>query len=69
MNALLHSDMFDKPLHFIFRVIRFVVTVGLGAFLILAFILTTPLLRLGVYLNDLYRLHSTSSNHKTGKTL
>jgi hypothetical protein len=55
MNTLQHSDPFQKFLHFSFRALECVVTVGLGAFLILAWIVMSPLLRLGVYLSDLWR--------------
>ena len=55
MHTLQNSDPLQKFLHISFRALECVLTVGLGAFLILAWIVTSPLLRLGVYLSDLWR--------------
>lgn len=55
MNSLQNSDTFQQLLRFGFRASGYVVTVGLVACLILAWILTAPLLRCGVYLSDAYR--------------
>lgn len=52
MNTFPNSDSFPKFLHSGFRAFECVFTVGLGAFLILAWIVASPLLRLGVYLSD-----------------
>lgn len=58
-----HSDPFQKFLHFSFRALECAVTMGVGVFLILAWIVTSPLLRLSVYLSDLWR---TRRNPKKG---
>lgn len=55
MKTFQNSDTFQKFLNFSVRALECVLTVGLGAFLILAWIVTSPLLRLGVYLGDLRR--------------
>jgi len=55
MNSLQHFDTFQKLLHFGFRASGYVVTVGLAACLILAWLLTAPLLRCGVYMSVFYR--------------
>ncbi len=47
--------MFEKCLSFGFRVSGYIVTVGLLAGLILAWLLTAPLLRGGDYLSNLNR--------------
>ena len=43
-----HPDTFQKLLRDIFQVIGYIATVGLAAFLILAWMLTVPFFRLGV---------------------
>jgi hypothetical protein len=55
MNVFQNSDTFEKCLRFSFHAIGNVVTVGVAVFLILAWILMSPLLRFGTYLGDLYR--------------
>ena len=52
MNAFPNSDLLQKFLNFSVRALECVGTAGLGAFLILALIVISPLLRLGVYLSD-----------------
>jgi len=52
MNAFKNSDAVQKLLGFGFQAIGYVVTISLAAFLILAWILTAPLFRLGVCLSD-----------------
>jgi len=54
MNVFQNSDAFQKFRHFGFQVVGYLTTVGLAAFLILAWILTAPFFRCGVYLSDLY---------------
>ncbi len=55
MNTLQNSDLLQKFLNFSFRALECAATVGLGVFLILAWIVTSPLLRMGVYLSNLWR--------------
>jgi hypothetical protein len=62
MNVFKDSDALQKFLQLNFQAFRCVVTIGLAVLFIMAFILTSPLFRLGVYLSDLCRLNSTSSN-------
>ena len=56
MNVFRHFDSLQKLVRFGFRAIAYVLTIGLAAFLILAWILTDPLLHWGVYLSDLIRM-------------
>ena len=53
MNGAQNPGMFEQWLSFGFRASGYVVTIGLLAGLILAWLLTAPLLRGGVYLSEL----------------
>jgi len=64
MNPFRHSEPLQKFLHFGFQATGCAATVVVMGFLILAWILTSPFLRIGVYLSDLYRLHFAST-HQT----
>jgi hypothetical protein len=54
MNAFPNSDPLQKFLRFGFQIVGYLTTVGLVAFLVLAWMLTAPFIRCGVYLSDLY---------------
>jgi hypothetical protein len=54
MNAFQHLGPLQKLLHFGFQIVGYLATIGLVAFLVLAWILTAPFMRCGVYLSDLY---------------
>ena len=56
MNTFQNSDALQRLLRFGFNATGYIVTAGLVLFLILAWILTAPLFRRGVYLGDLYRI-------------
>jgi hypothetical protein len=55
MNPVQNTDSHQKFLHDSFPVFEGVVTVGVGVFLLLVWILMSPLLRLSVYLRDWWR--------------
>jgi hypothetical protein len=54
MNIFQNSSTFQKLLGFGTAAVRCFTTAGLAMFLILAWILTEPLLRWGVHLSDSY---------------
>jgi hypothetical protein len=60
MNFPRNPDAFEKFPRLVFRAFECVVTAVLGVFLILAWILASPLLRFGVYLSDLHRMRLNS---------
>jgi hypothetical protein len=55
MNVSDNSDSLQKLLQFSFRTTGYILTVGLGGFLILVWILTEPVMHLAIHLSDLYR--------------
>ena len=54
MKVVQNPEPLQKLLHSGFRAIGYIVTFGLAACLILAWILSAPLIRCGVYLSDRY---------------
>jgi hypothetical protein len=56
MNLFENSNMFQKLARFSFQTAGYFLTIGLVMLLILAWILTEPLLRWCVHLSDLYRI-------------
>jgi hypothetical protein len=69
MNVYQNSDTFQKILRFGLQAIGDAIFLGFAVFFILAWLLTSPLLRLGDYLSDLYRLHATTFHAKTKEKL
>jgi len=54
MKVVQNAEPLQELLHSSFRAIGYIVTIGLAACLILAWVLTAPLIRCGVYLSDRY---------------
>jgi len=65
MNMLQHSDSSQKFLQLGFHAAAYLITAGLAAFLIAAWVLTEPLFRAGIFLGDLF--HSQRNLTMKGK--